>query len=127
MTSAETERYRNHLLALRDRLAHDVSQLSSEALRQTGGEASGGLSNTPLHIADLGSDTFAENVTLGMLENEQQALLEVGRALARITMGTFGRCEDCQGDISRERLQALPYARYCVGCAQETQKPAGPA
>jgi RNA polymerase-binding transcription factor DksA len=121
VTPTETDKYRDKLLVLRDRLARDVSQLSEEALRQTGGEPSGSLSNTPLHLADLGSDAFAENVTLGMLENENVTLKDVGDALARITEGTFGRCESCQGDISRERLQALPYARLCLRCAHEAQ------
>jgi RNA polymerase-binding transcription factor DksA len=121
MTGEEIDRYRDKLLSLRDRLTADVSQLSSEALRQTGGEAAGSLSNTPLHLADLGSDTFAEHVTLGMLENERQALQEVGDALARITQGTFGRCERCHGEIAKERLQALPYMRFCVACAQEQE------
>jgi RNA polymerase-binding transcription factor DksA len=122
MTGEELEKYRDKLLALRDRLDTDVAQLSSEALRQTGGEAAGSLSNTPLHLADLGSDTFAENVTLGILEKERQALQEVGDALARITQGTFGRCESCHGGITRERLQALPYARFCVNCAQKVEE-----
>jgi DnaK suppressor protein len=121
------ERFRNQLLNQHARLSGDVSQLSSEALRQMGGEASGSLSNTPLHIADLGSDTFAEDVTLGMLENSQQVLLEVGEALGRITRGSFGHCERCQGEIARERLQALPYARYCLACAQEPESPAAAA
>jgi len=119
------DRYRDMLITLRNRLSADMSQLSEEGLRQTGGEASGSLSNTPLHLADLGSDTFAENVTLGMLENENLTLKEVGDALGRITEGTFGRCEGCQGEIARERLQALPYVRYCVRCAQQTEAEGG--
>jgi RNA polymerase-binding transcription factor DksA len=125
MTRAEIERFRNQLLKLHERMARDVSQLSNEALRQTGGEASGSLSNTPLHTADLGSDSFAEEVTLGMLENEQQVLLEVGEALGRITRGTFGRCERCQEEIARDRLQALAYARHCLKCTQELETPEG--
>jgi RNA polymerase-binding transcription factor DksA len=124
MTGSEIERFRNHLLKLHERMVRDVSQLSDEALRQTGGEAAGSLSNTPQHTADLGSDNFAEDITLGMLENEQQVLLEVGDALGRITRGTFGKCEGCQKEIARDRLLALPYARLCLTCAaQELESP----
>jgi RNA polymerase-binding transcription factor DksA len=57
-------------------------------------------------------------VALGLLENEQQALGEVAAALGRIERGTFGRCEGCGEAIPGGRLRALPYARYCVGCAR---------
>jgi DnaK suppressor protein len=121
VTPKELDQYRDWLLALRDRLSGDVSNLAGEALRQTGGEAAGNLSNTPLHLADLGSDTFAEDINLGLLENERLTYKEVGDALERITKGTYGYCERCHQEIARERLRALPYVRYCVRCAQELE------
>lgn len=44
-------------------------------------------------------------------------LEEVMAAIARIDLGTYGRCERCGGAIGRQRLLALPAARYCGGCA----------
>jgi len=122
MTKSEMESYRQKLQALRGRLKGDVSQLSDEALRKMGGEASGNLSNTPLHLADLGTDAFEQEMTLGLLENGQQTLEEIGAALDRIDGGTYGRCERCQSDIGKERLQAVPYTRYCVECARKVQE-----
>jgi RNA polymerase-binding transcription factor DksA len=46
-------------------------------------------------------------------------LTEINDALARIEHGTFGRCEECQREISKERLEALPYARYCIRDARQ--------
>ena len=37
-------------------------------------------------------------------------------ALERIADGTFGRCETCGGAIGRQRLLALPAARFCIHC-----------
>ena len=125
MDADEMDQFRDRLLALRDRLTSDVARLSDEALRQSGGEAAGNLSNTPMHLADLGSDTQAEDVNLGLLENERLALQAVGDALARIVNGTFGRCERCGKDIARSRLEALPYVRYCVTCAAEIEAEEG--
>jgi DnaK suppressor protein len=124
MTQAEMDGYRQQLLDLRSRLRGDVSHLTSEALHKTGGEASGGLSNTPIHMADLGTDNFEQEFTLGLIENEEQALDEIGAALDRQTQGTFGHCEDCHKEIPRARLQALPYARYCVECARKHEQSA---
>jgi RNA polymerase-binding transcription factor DksA len=122
MTPAELNGFRQQLLDLRSRLHGDVSHLTSEALRKTGGEASGSLSNTPIHMADLGTDNFEQEFTLGLIQNEEQALDEIGAALDRMAQGTFGRCEECQKEIPRQRLNALPYARYCVECARKHEQ-----
>jgi RNA polymerase-binding protein DksA len=118
MTKAQIQHFRRRLLALKKRLGGDLSALEEEALRPGGGEAAGGLSDVPVHPADLGTNTYEEELALDLLENEAQILTEVNDALARIDAGTFGRCADCGQPISRERLEALPYTRYCVRCAR---------
>jgi DnaK suppressor protein len=125
MTRAEIDHYRRRLLALKQRLGGELSELEEEALRPVGGEPSGGLSDVPLHPADLANVEYEEEVNLGLLENETQLLAEVNDALDRIERGTFGRCENCGREISRERLEALPYARYCARCAHKLQAEAG--
>src|SRR5437879_2691902 len=121
MNEAESQPYRRRLLAFKKRLSGARSELEEEALRGTGGEASGGLSDVPLHLADLGTDAYEEEMALGMLENEDQLLTEVNDALERLAQGGFGRCEECGQEIDRARLSALPYARYCLRDAQELQ------
>jgi RNA polymerase-binding transcription factor DksA len=123
MVPAKLACYRRRLTALLSRLDRDRSQLKAEALQATGGEASGGLSDVPLHLADLGSRSFEEDVTLTLLENEEQLIEEVNLALARIDQQTFGRCEGCLNDIRKERLRAVPYARYCAPCGRKFQRP----
>jgi RNA polymerase-binding protein DksA len=122
MTKAELDTYRESLVALRDRHNGDVSHLADEALRRTGGGAAGNLSNMPIHMADLGTDNFEQEFTLSLLQNEEQLLEEIAAALERIKQGTYGLCEDCQGSIPKPRLQAVPYARYCVDCARKLEQ-----
>jgi len=122
MNQAELDAFRQQLLDLRSRLRGDVSHLTTEALRTTGGEASGSLSNTPIHMADLGTDNFEQEFTLGLIQNEEQALDEIAGALDRLDQHTFGHCEECQKEIPRPRLQALPYTRHCVDCARKLQQ-----
>ncbi len=121
MTEAETDHFRKRLLIMKRRLRGDLSELADEALRPVGGEASGSLSDVPLHLADLASENYEQETTLDLIENEDRSLAEVDDALARIEQGTFGRCENCHREISRERLEAVPYARYCIRCARELQ------
>jgi RNA polymerase-binding transcription factor DksA len=126
MTEAERDGFRQQLLELGKHFKGKVSDLEKEALRNTGGDASGNLSNTPVHLADLGSETFEQEINLSLLENEDQRLEEIAAALQRLDEGTYGRCENCRKEISKERLRAVPYTRFCVACARESQEGASP-
>ncbi len=119
MTTTELHSFRDQLLRLSERLRENVSDLGEEAFRRSG---DGNLSNLPLHPADLGTDSFDQQVTLSLLESEEQTLAETAAALDRIDERTFGRCEECQTDIPKARLQALPYARHCIDCARELER-----
>ena len=121
MTNTHLNNLRQQLLALRNRLGTDISDLANEVLGMPGGEVSARLSHVPTHLADLGTDSFEQQLTLSLVANNEQTLEEVYAALERIEQGTFGRCEDCQKSIPLDRLEALPYARYCIACARELQ------
>lgn len=60
---------------------------------------------------------FLELLLVESAGNERCELAEIEEALARIGEGTFGSCLRCGGAIGRQRLRALPEARYCVSCA----------
>jgi RNA polymerase-binding transcription factor DksA len=121
MTKVEMQAYREQLRDMQKRLNGDVSHLTKEALGGADGHA-GGLSNMPIHMADLGSDNYEQENTLNLLANEQDRLDEIAEALERIKQGTFGRCEECQAEIPKARLKELPYARYCVACARKLEQ-----
>jgi RNA polymerase-binding protein DksA len=119
MNDADREEFRQRLLDLGRRLQGDFSSLANETLREAGGGPSGNLSNTPMHLADLGTDTFEQEMTLSLMENEGQTLEEISAALDRIRAGTFGQCESCGKEIVRDRLKAIPYTRLCIDCARQ--------
>jgi RNA polymerase-binding transcription factor DksA len=122
MTESEREGYRRQLETLAARLKGDVSGLSKEALRLSGGEASGNLSNTPFHTADLGTDNFDQEMSVSLLENQDQILTDIAAAMRRIEAGTYGKCEVCGKEIPRQRLQATPYTPYCIDCARQLEE-----
>ena len=111
--------FREQLLRMSNRLRGDVFDLSEEACHRTG---DGNLSNLPLHPADLGTDAFEQQVTFTLLENEGQTLAETAAALERIERDAFGQCEECQMEIPKARLQALPYTRHCIDCARALER-----
>lgn len=122
LSKIQIDAFKKQLLAKMKHLGREQSQLRGEAFQSSGGEASGGISNLPLHLADLGSHEAEEDVTLGLLENEELLLKEIEEALTRIDQGTFGLCGSCRQEINKERLEAIPYARHCVVCARKLQK-----
>lgn len=121
LKNEELESYRQALLNLRARLCGDLDQMTDEALRRDQPESSGNLSNVPLHMADVGTENYDQEFTLGLIENERGTLEAIHDALARIDTGTFGRCLECGEPISKPRLQALPYARHCIQCARRLE------
>jgi RNA polymerase-binding transcription factor DksA len=109
--------HRKSLLALRARLRGDVDQMANNALTAEK------TTRRPMHMAELGSDSFDRELTLSLLGSKQAALDQVEAAIARIEKGSYGQCETCGGRISKIRLQAIPYANQCMRCAAE-QDPA---
>jgi RNA polymerase-binding transcription factor DksA len=122
LKKSELNEFRTVLEALRDRLRGDVTQLTDEALKQNRKDASGDLSNMPIHMADIGSDNFEQEFTISLVESGQVALEEIDAALARIREGTFGNCEECNSGIPKQRLKAIPYTPYCVECARKLEQ-----
>jgi RNA polymerase-binding protein DksA len=105
----------------------DVSNMHDSALSESGAVASGDLSTVPYHMADVGTDNFEHEFTLGLIENEEEELREIDAALERLEKGTFGLCERCKEPIPRSRLKIIPYAKLCIECkrGEEHEPPAG--
>lgn len=121
LKTEDVEVFRKILVSLRARLRGDLDQMTDEALHQGSGEASGNLSNMPIHMADIGTENFNQDFTLGLIENEQETLNQIDDALGRIEAGTFGVCEECGQPITKSRLQAVPYTPYCIDCARKME------
>lgn len=83
--------------------------MRDEALSKDSAE----LSNMPLHMADVGTDNYEQEFTLGLLESERNMLREIEDALLRIQKGTFGICAATGRPIGKARLRGVPWAKYC--------------
>lgn len=121
LTASDRKQFKTLLLLRKRILLGDVTNLEAEGLRQTQG-AGGELSSMPIHLADLGSDAFEQELTLGRMESESDELQEIAESLERIEDGTFGLCESCRKPIPKVRLKAIPYAKLCVACKREEEE-----
>lgn len=48
----------------------------------------------------------------------ERVLEEIEAARERLADGSYGTCKSCRSSIPVERLEILPYVRFCVGCQQ---------
>ena len=120
--TAELEHYRELLLAKRRELVGDMSQMEHEALQRGG---SSNLSNLPMHMADMGTDNYEQEFTLGLMEKDRNLLRQINSALIKLQTGTFGICEGTGKPIAKARLEIQPWARYSVDYARKIEKRQG--
>ena len=121
LAKSTIEKYRQLLLAKRRDMLGDMSGLEAETLG-AGRNDNGDLSNMPTHPADIGTDNFEHEFSLGLLESERQMLTEIDQALDRINAGTYGVCLGTDSPIGVARLRAKPWAKYCIDYARKVEK-----
>jgi RNA polymerase-binding transcription factor DksA len=114
LTIEDLERFRQLLVIKRRELLGDVTHMEDEALRRTRSDAAGDLSMMPIHMADIGTDNYEQEFTIGLIAGERDVLKEIDSALQRITDGTYGVCLATHKPISKARLKIKPWASFCV-------------
>lgn len=118
LTQAEIAEFKALLLAKRDEILGNVVSMETETLQQERSD----LSRLPIHMADLGTDNYDQEFTLGLMDSERKLIKEIDEALDRIENGTYGICEGSGKPIQKARLEAIPWARYCVAYARFLEK-----
>jgi DnaK suppressor protein len=118
LTKRQLEHFRDLLLERRAEIVGDVQAMEAGALRG-GGNSEG---HAPMHMADVGSDTFEQEFTLRLAATEREMLAEIDEALKRIEDGTYGICEVTGRPISLPRLEAKPWAKVCIEVARERDR-----
>ncbi len=111
----ELKMYRELLLEKRTELLGDIGTMEEGALRNSD---SSNLSNMPLHMADVGSDNYDQELTLGLVESERKLLRAIDEALLRIQDKTYGMCMHTGKPINKARLEIKPWAKYSVEAAR---------
>jgi DnaK suppressor protein len=118
MLNVEAKHFKELLLEKRREILRNVTEFEDEALKKSRLDATGDLSSMPIHMADLGTDNYEQEFALGLMDSERKLLREIDRALGRIEKKTYGICEGTGKPIPKARLEAQPWARYCVEYAR---------
>jgi RNA polymerase-binding protein DksA len=118
LSAVAIEHFKKMLLQKRREIISNVNEFEDEALKKSRMDASGDLSSMPIHMADIGTDNYEQEFALGLMDSERKLLNEIDGALERIEQKTYGICEGTNKPIRKARLEAQPWARYCVEYAR---------
>jgi len=92
-------------------------------------ELSGALRNRDEIAIEKAPDALDEvqlagerELAIRNLDRDSNMLRQIRRALARIADGTYGICLHCEEDISPKRINAVPWAAYCIKCQEQVDR-----
>lgn len=119
-TNPRFDVYKKNLLKTKEQITGDIRNLFDEN-SGSGNDRSGDISGHALHMADVATDMYDREFTLGLASTDRELLFEVDEALGRIQDGTFGACDKCKKPIPVTRLKAIPHARTCLKCQEKIE------
>lgn len=121
-TKKDLGEFKKIILKKKEAALAEIQHISEDTLKKSQKEASGDISGYSYHMADVATDTYDREFSLGLASNERKNIYELDDALKRIEEGTFGTCEECKSLIAKNRLKAVPGARLCVKCQEKKEK-----
>ncbi len=110
--SGQEKKYYEALILARELVAGSLRNHAADALDCSNADKRG----VTTHMADLGSDNSRHEMELQLMTADGDVLKLIDDALERLSKGSYGRCQDCGEMISEKRLEARPYAVYCIKC-----------
>ena len=117
LSAKELRDYRDRLMKYRASLLIDLGAIESEALN-----SNSDCSHMPIHMADVGSDAYDQDLKLGMAASERERIRDIEDALVRIRKKTYGVCQLTGTPIPVPRLRAKPWAKYTKEAAEKVER-----
>src|SRR6266513_618121 len=92
-------------------------------------ELAGGLRNREGIAIEKTADALDEvqlagerELAIRNLDRESNLLRNVKGALARMAEGSYGICLHCEEEIKPKRLEAVPWAKFCIRCQEAADR-----
>ena len=111
------EPFKKLLMKTKEQITGDIRGLSDENTG-SGNDRGGDVSGHALHMADVATDMYDREFTLGLAANDRELLYNVNEALERIEANEYGSCVSCKKPIPATRLKAIPHAQTCMKCQE---------
>jgi DnaK suppressor protein len=125
LNKKDLERFRALLIEERRRVLDELGWLESNYIGKSRRDVTGGPTSYSSHPADAGTDSMEMEKAYLIGAAGGEVLEDIDEALRNIDKGRYGICQQCGDEISEERLDAVPYARLCVKCKSDMEKPGG--
>jgi DnaK suppressor protein len=114
MTAEQLENYKKQLLEQRERLVGQLNENQRQSFEF-------GLEEMPDPV-DAAVQDRSQTILLSISESERDLIELTDEALQRIELGSYGTCQNCGQEIAEARLNAVPYARYCMKCQEKMER-----
>ncbi len=115
MEKRQSEQFRKVLEERQRVLRESVARTEQDGRAADAGDAA-------QDIADRASSSYQKEFLFHQSNNDRQLLQMVENALERIRVGVYGECISCGNEINPKRLNAVPWARYCIACQEKLEK-----
>lgn len=122
LTKKELAEFKKVIQKRKEEISDEIKHISDDTLKKSQKDASGDISGYTYHMADVATDNYDREFSLGLASNDRKSLYELEDALKRIEDGDYGVCESCGMLITKVRLKAVPQARLCVKCQDRKEK-----
>lgn len=122
MNQKQRTHLEQRLLRERERTLKALAQFDERA-KVSQQEDDGDLTAYPFHPADDGTDTMEQEKDFLLASKEGRLVYWIDEALRTLYKepGRFGVCQNCGRSIDFERLDIVPWARYCVECQRDQE------
>ena len=109
----DLDQFKLELLAMRDRITGQSGSMRSAALQR----------DDEINPEEDGTDAFMRLQTLEQVSSQQQIIANIDESLRSIEKGSYGVCDNCGELINKPRLSVLPFAKNCIKCQSEMERP----
>lgn len=115
----KVEHFRNKLLQEKKNVNNLLEDMKKNETINSNASMSTELSNYDNHPSDTASELFDKERGLAFKGNEMSLIKKIDESLQDIEEGRYGICRSCGKDIQEDRLELVPYAKYCIHCEDE--------
>jgi DnaK suppressor protein len=114
MDKKRLEYYKKKLLTRRDELVKTIVRTEEEG-RQADDDPT-------VDLADKAANSYTKEFLFGQTNTDRTILHMIDEALKRIRNDEYGTCANCQEELQQKRLEAVPWAKHCLSCAEKMEQ-----
>jgi DnaK suppressor protein len=114
MDKKRLEYYKKKLATRREELLKTIARTEEEG--RTADD------DPTVDLADKAANSYTKEFLFGQTNTDRSMLQLIDEALQRVKAGSYGSCVECEQELQQKRMEAVPWARYCVTCAEKHEQ-----